>query len=400
MTAKLSVTDLDVRGKRVFVRVDFNVPLTKEGAVADATRIEAALPTINHLVGQGARVVLASHLGRPKGKRVLELTLKPVAADLGARLGTSVTFVPETIGNAAIAQTAQLGDGDVALLENVRFFPEEEANDPGFAGELARHAELYVNDAFGTAHRAHASTEGVTRHFAKCAAGFLMEKELSFLGRLIQNPDKPFAAVMGGAKISGKIDAMKNLFDKVDFLLVGGGMCFTFLRAQGFAIGGSIVEEDKVPLAKEILDTVEGKLRFLLPTDFVVSESVTEPKSVRNVPANSLPENACGVDIGEQTLGEFGQALSGCRTIFWNGPMGIFEVPEFAVGTVGIAKLLAERTTEGATTVVGGGDSVAAVMQANLGDKISHISTGGGASLEFVEGRELPGVVSLTDKER
>jgi len=398
MDEKLSVADVDVREKRVLMRVDFNVPLTAEGKVADATRIEAALPTIRYLLEKRAKLVLMSHLGRPKGKRVEELTLRPVAEELGRRLDRKIAFLPEVVGESAWAAVSGLAPGEAALLENLRFYPGEEANDEEFARELARLGEVYVNDAFGTAHRAHASTVGVTRYLPSSCAGFLMEKELRYLGGLMKEPARPFAAVLGGAKISGKIEVIQNLMRTVDYLLVGGGMCFTFLKAKGHDIGKSIVEEDKIALAHEILREAEGKVEFVLPTDVVISESPKEPVRMRQVGVDSIPGDMCGVDIGPQSGRSFAERLQKCRTIFWNGPMGIFEVPEFSEGTVRLAEAIARATDAGATSVVGGGDSVAAVTKAGVEKRISHISTGGGASLEFIEGKELPGVAALANK--
>ena len=396
---KLTVRDLHLRGKRVLMRVDFNVPLTEDGKVADDTRIRKALPTIRYILEQGASLVLMSHLGRPKGKVAPELSLRPVAEHLGKLLGKEVKFAPDCVGPDVEKLAQSLQPGDVLLLENLRFHKEETANDPEFARRLARLGDLYVNDAFGTAHRAHASTEGVTHFFEQCAAGFLMEKEINYLAKAIEAPVRPFVAILGGAKISGKIDVIQNLLPRVDALLIGGGMAFTFFKALGYEIGRSILEEDKVDLARELLVRAnEKEQKLVLPVDIVCTDSLDEPEDIRVFPAAKIPENGIGVDIGPQTVELFRQRLAAARTIVWNGPMGVFEKDEFAKGTFAVAKILAERTKAGATTIVGGGDSVAAVKKAGLEDSITHISTGGGASLEMLGGYELPGLAALTDK--
>ncbi len=401
---KLSIKDLDLKGKRVFIRVDFNVPL-KEGKVEDDTRIRASLPTIQYAIENVARVILASHLGRPKGERVDKYSLKPVAGHLSTLLGKPVAFANDCVGDEARAQVEKLNDGDVLLLENLRFHKEEEKNDDGFARELASLCDLYVNDAFGAAHRAHASTVGITKYVAKAAAGLLMQKELDYLGRVINNPEHPFVAILGGAKVSDKIPVINALVDrKVDKILIGGAMAYTFLKAEGFTVGKSLVENDMLKTAIEIKNRAEQQgFEFLLPTDHQVVDSF-EPIKGQQILAKTIPiefTNAghVGMDIGVETIAHFANALKDARTIIWNGPMGVFEEPPFDQGTIGIAKSVAEAADRGATVVVGGGDSVAAVTRAGVADRITHISTGGGATLEFLAGEELPGVTALTDKQ-
>jgi phosphoglycerate kinase len=393
---KQTVRDVDVRGKRVLERVDFNVPLEKAtGAITDDARIRAALPTIQYLLGQGARLVLCSHLGRPDGKVVERLSLKPCAVRLSELLGQTVAMTPDCVGSRAEAAVAALEPGQVVLLENLRFHAEEEANDPNFARSLAALGDVFVNDAFGTAHRAHASTEGVT-HYLPAVAGLLMEKEIDYLGRALANPDRPFVAIVGGSKVSDKIGVLENLLDKVDSLLIGGGMANTFLLAQGFAVGQSLVEADKVDLARGILaEAAAAKVRLILPVDVVVAGRFAADAEWRVTPVSGVPVGWRILDIGPQTIALFGEELASARTVVWNGPLGVFEFPAFAVGTVSIAKDLSEIR---ATTIVGGGDSASAVEQAGVADRMSHISTGGGASLEFLEGKTLPGVAALMDK--
>lgn len=396
--AKMNLRDLSVAGKRVFVRVDFNVPI-KEGSVSDDTRIQASLPTIKHLIDAKAKVVLASHLGRPKGQRKPEMSLAPVGNRLAELLGSPVAFAEDCIGDPVEAALGRLEPGQVLLLENLRFHAEETANDPAFAEKMAKPYELYVNDAFGSAHRAHASTEGVTRFLSPCAGGFLMEKELEYLGSALENPARPFVAILGGAKVSGKIEVIENLIPKVDTLLIGGAMMFTFLRVQGFNTGGSLVEDETIPVAAKVLEQAKSKGTDLrLPLDCRVSESIegTDPGTV--APVSRIPDDRVGVDIGPETIENYAEAIRKAGTVVWNGPMGVFEVPAFAEGTNGVAHALVDATSRGAVTIVGGGDSAAAIKKAGLAYKVSHVSTGGGASLEFLEGKELPGVAALTDR--
>ena len=387
---KLSIRDLDLRAKRVFIRVDFNVPLAPGGKeITSDKRIRASLPTIKYALEQGARLVLASHLGRPKGKPNAEMSLAPVAARLQELLGLPVVMAPDCIGPEE--ETLKGGPQSVQLLENLRFHPEEEKNDPTFAKELAQGIDYYVNDAFGTAHRAHASTVGIIQFVPKAAAGLLMEKELEYLGRVTANPPLPCVGILGGAKVSDKSEVIENLLKIVDRLLIGGAMAYTFLRAQGKPAGKSLVEEDKIPLAKEVLEKAAGKL--VLPVDHVVVAKIEAGAPFEVV--ETIPDGMIGVDIGPKTIELFAGEISKAKSVIWNGPMGIFEKPPFDKGTVALAKAVA---ASGALSVVGGGDSEKAIKAAGVSDKISHISTGGGASLEFLSGIELPGVAALSDK--
>jgi phosphoglycerate kinase len=397
---KLAVSDLEVKGKRVLVRVDFNVPLDKKsGAIRDDTRIRASLPTIQLLVSKGARVVLMSHLGRPDGKVVPAMSLAPCAQRLSELLKKPVAMAKDCIGPEVEAQAKALQDGDVLLLENLRYHPEEEANEAGFAKQLASLGELYVNDAFGTAHRAHASTEGVTRFLSPCAAGLLMLKEMEYLGKALESPERPFVAILGGSKISGKIDVIENLLDKVDALLIGGGMMYTFYKAKGFEVGKSLLEAEKVELARSVMEEAKEKgRRFVLPVDVLVADSLEPTAQTKVVAATAIPEDWYGVDIGPESIKAFSVEIQKAKTVVWNGPLGIFETEAFAQGTLAIAQALAEATKKDVTTIVGGGDSAAAVAKAGLEDQVSHVSTGGGASLEFLEGKTLPGVAALTNK--
>jgi len=396
---KLTVEDLDLHGKRVLMRVDFNVPL-EDGKVANDKRIQAALPTIRYIVEKGGKLILMSHLGRPKGSRVAEMSLKPCVAVLSRLLGKDVAFVDDCIGEAVETAANRLNDGDVLLLENLRYYKEETDNDSGFAGKLAKLGDMYVNDAFGTAHRAHASTEGVTHFIDQCAAGYLMVKELDYLGRVMESPGRPFVAILGGAKISGKIDVITNLLPKVDKVIIGGGMAYTFFKARGLEIGRSLLEADKVAYAKEIL--AQGGDKLVLPVDCMVTDffdfNARKIGTLKEVGADAIPLDWESLDIGSKSIETFRSVLENAKTVIWNGPMGVFEIDETARGTYAIAELLAQVTAKGATTVIGGGDSASAVNKAGVADKVSHVSTGGGASLEFIEGKTLPGVAALTDK--
>jgi len=395
---KLTVRDLDAAGKRVFVRVDFNVPL-EDGRVTDDSRIRAALPTILYLQSQGARVILASHLGRPAGKVSDSLRLRPVAARLSQLLGRTVPVTGDALGVGTEDAVRRLRNGEILLLENLRFHAEEEKNDPAFAEALASYADVYVNDAFGTAHRAHASTVGVAK-LRPAYAGLLMEKEIANLSKLLEDPERPFAAIIGGAKVSDKIKVLSHLMDKVDVMVIGGGMANTFLLAQGKAVGKSLAEPDRIDDARAILGAADDKgLELVLPVDVVVAKEVTRGTEHRMISVDKVPASWHIVDLGTQSLANIEAALADVRTVLWNGPLGVFEIPSFAHGTNAIARFLAARAEKGAAVVIGGGDSVAAIQQQGLADKMTHISTGGGASLEVLEGRELPGITVLLDRE-
>jgi phosphoglycerate kinase len=393
---KLSVRDIDPKGKRIFVRVDFNVPLNDAGEITDDTRIQASLPTIKYLVERGGRVILASHLGRPKGKPNPKMSLKPAATRLAQLLGKPVAFATDCVGPEAETAAKALKDGDVLLLENLRFHPEEEKNVAEFAKQLAALAEVYVDDAFGSAHRAHASTEGVTHLLSPCIAGLLMEKELEYLGKAVENPLRPYIAIVGGSKVSDKIELLQNMMKFADSVLIGGAMAYTFLKAQGVEVGLSRVEEDKLDLARDLLQFAERRsIDFYLPQDHIVAEKLDAAAAAEVAATRSIPANRLGVDIGPATRAAYAALIAKANTIVWNGPMGVFEIPQFAEGTMAIARAVADSH---AVSVVGGGDSVAAVKKAGVEAKISHISTGGGASLEFLSGLTLPGVAALTEK--
>jgi len=394
--AKLAVDKLNVKGKKVLVRVDFNVPLDENLKVTDDMRIVETLPTIKNIIERGGTAILMSHLGRPKGKIVDSMRLTPAAKRLSELIGKEVKMAPDCIGPEVEKMVSQLKPGDILMLDNLRFHPEEEKNDPEFSRKLASFGEVYVNDAFGSAHRAHASTVGVTEYFkGKCAAGFLIEKELKYLGDALTNPKRPFVAILGGAKVSSKIGVIENLFNKVDRLLIGGGMTFTFYKAQGFEVGKSLLEEETIEDAKKILQMAkEKKVDFVLPIDCVVATEIKEDAETKVVDVKSIPSNMMGVDIGPKTLELFSSKLKDAKTIVWNGPVGVFEIDKFAKGTNTIANLLAKLD---AITIIGGGDSASAINKAGVADKMTHISTGGGASLEFLEGIELPGIKALTD---
>lgn len=391
---KKTLNDVDVKGKKVFMRVDFNVPLDKDLNVTDDTRIKAALPSIKYIIDNGGKLILASHLGRPKGKVVEEFRLNPAAKKLQELLGKPVLKLDDCIGDAVAGAVNNMQEGDVIVLENLRFHPEEEANDENFAKQLASLADIYVNDAFGTCHRAHASTAGIAK-FLPAYAGFLVEKEIEYLGNATQNPQKPFVAVMGGAKVADKIPMIENLIDKVDVFIIGGGMCYTFLKAQGVKIGASKLEEDKVDLAKSFIDKIQSQgKKILLPIDHVIGDKFAEDAHVKTVEGD-IEDGWMGLDIGPETIKLFEDELKNSKTVVWNGPMGVFEMKPFAEGTKDIAQCLANTDT---VSILGGGDTAAAASAFGVADKMTHISTGGGASLEFLQGKELPGIAALLDK--
>ena len=409
--AKLSVNDLDLQGKRVLTRVDYNVPMAEgDGAMVinDDTRIRATLPTLKVMIEKGAKIILAAHLGRPKGERVDSMSLQPVAEKLSELIGQTVAFCDQCVGDTVTEAVAQLKEGGLLLLENVRYHPEEEANETAFAEQLAANADIYVNDAFGAAHRAHASTVGVptvvTGRGGQCAAGLLMERELQFLGDELESPENPFVVILGGAKVSDKIKVIDRLLEKADTIIIGGAMAYTFKLAKGFTVGKSLVEPDKINVAQAALDkATERSVQFLLPTDNLIAEPTEiEGKfafgDYRVNDSENIPDDMEGVDIGPKSAEAFSEAIKGAKTILWNGPMGIFEDSRFAEGTYNVAKAVCEATATGAISIIGGGDSVKALNKAGLGDQVTFMSTGGGASLEFLEGNELPGVTALTDK--
>ena len=395
---KKTLSDISTQGKRVLMRVDFNVPLDENKKITDDKRIVESLPSIRKVLEEGGRLILMSHLGRPKGKVNPEYSLAPVASRLAELIDTPVLMAKDCIGTEVMQQVLALQDGEVMLLENLRFHPEEEANDADFSRELASLGEVYVNDAFGTAHRAHASTEGITHYVQTAVAGYLIERELLYLGKALQEPERPFVAILGGSKISGKIDVLENLFKKVDTVLIGGAMVFTFFKAQGYEIGNSLVEESKIDLALKILDEAKSKgIKLLLPTDVIVAAEISSTADCHAEMITSIPEGMIGVDIGPLTAEAYRKEILSARTVLWNGPMGVFEIDNFAAGTMAVANAMAETTAKGATTIIGGGDSAAAIAKAGLSKDITHISTGGGASLEFLEGKELPGIAALND---
>jgi len=401
--AKKSVGDLsdaDLKGKRVFVRADFNVPLEKETfRITDDTRIRGAIPTIKYLTSKGAKVLLSSHLGRPKGGYEKKFSLAPITGRLSELLGQDVPLVPDCIGVSVGAAVSKMNDGDVVLLENVRFYPEEEKNDAAFAKKLAENADVYVNDAFGTAHRAHGSTEGVSSFLSPAVAGFLLQKELDYLQGAVDEPKRPFAAIVGGSKVSSKISVIESMLAKVDKLVLGGGMVFTFLKARGYSVGKSLVEDDQLELAKKLEKIAAEKgVTLYLASDVVVADKFAADAANQVVDIENIPAEWMGLDIGPKTIASIQEGLADCKTVIWNGPMGVFEFPAFAKGTNSIATTLAELTGKGCITIIGGGDSVAAVEAAGLAEKMSHISTGGGASLELLEGKVLPGVAALNEK--
>jgi len=396
---KLTIDDLQMKDKKVLVRVDFNVPLDDKGTITDDRRITESLPTIKKILKEGGSAILMSHLGRPKGKVAPEFSLKPVQKKLTELLGKEVKFADDCVGESAKTLATGLKGGEVLLLENLRFYNQEEANDADFAKKLASLGDVFVNDAFGTAHRAHASTEGVTKYFKQSAAGYLIAKELKYLGDAVQNPVRPFVAILGGSKVSGKIDVIQNLMDKVDTIIIGGGMIFTFFKAMGYSVGSSLVEADRITLAKEILEKAKAQNKqILLPTDVVIADAFKNDANFKTVKVDQIPDGWMGLDIGAETIETVTNVLRKAKTIIWNGPVGVFEMPNFAKGTFAVAQILADVTKTGSTTIIGGGDSAAAIAQANLDDQVTHVSTGGGASLEFLEGKVLPGVEALTEK--
>jgi len=395
--SKKTINDLNLKGKKVLMRVDFNVPLNQDKVITDDNRIVQALPSIKKVIEDGGKLILMSHLGRPKGKKNADFSLAPVAKKLSEKLGKEVAFLNDCIGEEVEAKVNQMDDGQVVLLENLRFYKEETDNDSEFAKKLASLADLYINDAFGTSHRAHASTEGVTHHIKESAIGFLIEKELKFLGMAIEKPQRPYLAIIGGAKVSGKIDVINNLMDKVDALIIGGGMMFTFYKAMGLEIGKSLLEEDKVEVAKEVIEAAKAKgTKLLLPPDVLVADKFDNDAKTDIVSKDNIPNDTLGMDIGPESIKQFSDEIKNSKTIVWNGPMGVFEMENFAKGTMDLAKAIADVTqNNNAVSIIGGGDSAAAIAKANLKEQMSHISTGGGASLEFLEGKKLPGIEAV-----
>ena len=394
--AKLFIEDLDVKGKKVLMRVDFNVPLDEHQNITDDTRIRAALPSIKYIIENGGKAVLMSHLGRPKGEIKEDMRLKPAADRLGEILGVTVKCAPDCVGPDVERMANDLGVGEVLMLENLRFHKEEEANDSGFAAELAKLGDVYVNDAFGTAHRAHASTGGVTAHFDQCAAGYLLIKEIEFLGGALAEPKRPFVAILGGAKVSSKLGVIESLLEKVDTLLIGGGMSYTFLKAQGHNVGDSLLEEDLVETAREMMDFAEKKgVALMVPEDYVVADKFDNDADLKVVASDGIEDGWMGMDMGPDSTAKFQEVIKGAATVLWNGPVGVFEMPNFAKGTNAIAATVAETDC---ISIVGGGDSISAINKSGVADRISHISTGGGASLEYIENGTLPGIEALTDK--
>ena len=395
---KKTLSDISTQGKRVLMRVDFNVPLDENKKITDDKRIVESLPSIKKVIEEGGRLILMSHLGRPKGKVNPEYSLAPVASRLAELIDSPVLMAKDCIGTEVMQQVLALQDGEVMLLENLRFHPEEEANDADFSRELASLGEVYVNDAFGTAHRAHASTEGITHYVQTAVAGYLIERELLYLGKALQEPERPFVAILGGSKISGKIDVLDNLFKKVDTVLIGGAMVFTFFKAQGYEVGNSLVEESKIELALTILEQAKKKgIKLLLPVDVILTPEISADAASYAENISGIPQKMIGVDIGPVTAETYRNEILSARTVLWNGPMGVFEIDNFAAGTMAVAKAMAEATAKGAITIVGGGDSASAIAKAGLANEMTHISTGGGASLEFLEGKELPGIAALND---
>ena len=396
---KLMINDLDLKGKKVLMRVDFNVPLDENQKITDDVRITAALPSIEKVISEGGKLILMSHLGRPKGEVKPEYSLKPVAERLSELLNKEIKFAEDCVGDKVASLVAGLKNGEVLLLENLRFHKEETNNDPEFAKQLAASGDVYINDAFGTAHRAHASTEGVTKYISTCAAGYLMQKELDYLGKAIANPQRPFTAILGGAKVTDKIPVIDNLLKKVDSLIIGGGMAYTFLKAMDYEVGTSLLEKDKIEEVSKYLKRAEtSNVALLIPVDVQAATAFSEEADSVTVDVDVIPNDRMGLDIGPKTINVFTEQIKSSKTIIWNGPMGVFEMEKFAKGTNAIAEALVEATKNGAITIIGGGDSAAAIKKAGLADKVSHVSTGGGASLEFLEGKILPGVEALTDK--